>query len=410
MAYDFLPSWPLQGSGALTLGLIALVASICGELAARLRLPRLIGYTVVSVMFAAAAAGLARLSIAPIDDDTADLVLGICAAIILFEVGQRVSWGWLRRNPALTVTSIAEATLTFLVVYLVMRLGTFSALAAALIATISVATSPAVALAVVRELRSQGQITERTLLLTAMNSIYAVLLATVLLAWVQVDAHVPTFLWSDIGRWVLPTAYLVFGSLALAAIAARVLLRALALARGERGTEIVVVLAFIAIVFAAAQALRLSPLLALLTCGAFARTLDHERRLLASEVGLPVAIALVLFFALSFATIRLDLSFNVWLAALALIAVRAVCKVGVAAALARPAGLTWRKGALVGAGLLPMSAVALLLTRDVAAVHPALAAQVGGVIAIGVVLMQVAGALLLAAALRRAGETHERGH
>ncbi len=407
MAYDFLPPWPPQGTGALTLGLLALIAAICGELAARLRMPRLIGYTVVSVVFAGAAAALARVSLAPIDDETADLVLGICAAIILFEVGQRVSWGWLRRNPALTVTSITEAMLTFGVVFLVMRLGSFSPLAAALIATISVATSPAVALAVVRELRSQGQITERTLLLTAMNSIYAVLLATVLLAWIQVDARVPAFAWSEVGRWLLPTAYLVLGSLALAAAAARLLLRALVLVRGDRGAQIVVVLGFIAIVFAAAQALRLSPLLALLTCGAFARTLDHERRLLAAELGLPVAIALVLFFALSFATVRLDLSFNVWLAALALIAVRAVCKVGVTAVLARPAGLTWRKGLLVGAGLLPMSAVALLLTRDIAAINPTLAAQVNGVIAIGVVLMQVAGALLLAGALRRGGETHQ---
>src|SRR5262249_54992041 len=162
--------------------------------------------------------------------------------------------------------------------------------------------------------------------------------------------------------------YLVFGSLALAAAAARLLLRALQLVRGERAAQIVVVLAFIAMVFAIAQAVRLSPLLALVTCGAFARTLDHERRLLAAELDIPLAIALVLFFALSFATVNIDLGFSVWLAALALIAVRAVCKIGVAAALARPAGLSWRKGLLVGAGLLPMSAVALLLTRDVAAV------------------------------------------
>jgi hypothetical protein len=54
-----------------------------------------------------------------------------------------------------------------------------------------------------------------------------------------------------------------------------------------------------------------------------------------------------------------------------------------------------------------MSAVSLLLTRDVAALNPGLAAQVGGVVAIGVVLMQVGGALLLAAALRRGGEAQE---
>jgi Kef-type K+ transport system membrane component KefB len=105
--------------------------------------------------------------------------------------------------------------------------------------------------------------------------------------------------------------------------------------------------------------------------------------------------------------VTLDLSFNVWLAALALVAVRALCKVGAAVVLARAAGLAWRKGLLVGIGLVPMSAVALLLTRAVEAVNPTLAAQVGGVIVIGVVLMQIAGALLLAAALRRGGEAQE---
>lgn len=407
MSYDFLPPWPLQGTGALTLAVLALAAAIAGELVARLRAPRLIGYTIVSVVFAAGSAALARVSLAPIEREVSDLVLGICAAIILFDVGQRVSWGWLRRNPALAATSVLEAALTFVAVFYVMRLGAFSPLAAALIAAIAIATSPAVVLAVVRESRAQGQVTERTLLLTALNSIYAVLAATLLLGWVQVDAHAAEFAWRELGRWLLPPLYLVFGSLALAAVAARLLLRALALVRGERGAQIVVVLAFIAIVFAAAQALRLSPLLALLTCGAVARALDRERRLLGPELGLPAAIALVLFFALSLATVDLDLGFAVWLPALALVAVRALCKIAAAALLARAAGSTWRKGLLVGAGLLPMSAVALLLTRDVAAVNPALAAQVGGVIAIGVVSMQVGGAWLLAWALARAGEARE---
>jgi Kef-type K+ transport system membrane component KefB len=407
MLPDFLPPWPPQGTSALTLAALALVALAAGELAARLRVPRLVGYTAVSIVFAVAAAALARISLAPIDAGTASLVLTICAAIILFDVGQRVSWGWLRRNPALALTSVVEAGLTFLVVYLVMRLGAFSALAAALIAAISIATSPAVVLAIVNETGSQGQVTERTLLLTAMNSIYAVLLATLMLAWVQVDSQVQPFAWRDLGRWVLPTLYLVVGSLALAALAARLLLRTLALVRTEPGAQIVVVLAFIALVFALAQELRLSPLLALLTCGAFARTLDRDRRLLAAELRVPVAIALVLFFALSLATVEFELGFTVWLPALALVAVRALCKVGAAALLARAAGLGWRKGVLVGVGLLPMSAVALLLTRDVAAANPALAAQVGGVVVIGVVLMQVMGALLLAAALRRAGEARD---
>ncbi|MCS7101943.1 MAG: cation:proton antiporter, partial [Burkholderiaceae bacterium] len=304
---SFLPSWPLQETGALTLALLVLAAALAGEAAARLRAPRLIGYTAVSVVFAAAAALLAQLSLAPIDAEIVELVLGICAAIILFDLGQRVSWGWLRRNPALAATSALEAALTFTVLLALLRFGGLAPLASALIAAIAMATSPAVVLAVVREVRAQGQVTERVLLLTALNSIYAVLLTTLLLGWVQLDAHAASFAWGELAVWLLPSLYLVFGSLALAAAAARLLLPVLAAVRSERGTQVVVVLAFIAIVFALAQALRLSPLLALLTCGAFARAFDRERRLLVPELGLPVAIALVLFFALSLATVRIDL-------------------------------------------------------------------------------------------------------
>lgn len=404
---SFLPSWPLQETGALTLALLVLAAALAGEAAARLRVPRLIGYTAVSVVFAATAAFLAQLSLAPIDVEIAEFVLGICAAIILFDLGQRVSWGWLRRNPALAATSVLEAALTFAILLAMLRFGGLAPLASALIAAIAMATSPAVVLAVVREVRAQGQVSERVLLLTALNSIYAVLLTTLLLGWVQLDAHAASFAWSELAFWLLPSLYLVFGSLALAAAAARLLLPVLAAVRSERGMQVLVVLAFIAIVFALAQALRLSPLLALLTCGAFARAFDRERRLLVPELGLPVAIALVLFFALSLATVRIDLGLAVWLPALALVAVRALCKIGAAVLLARAAGLTWRKGFFVGLGLLPMSAVALLLTRDVALVHPALGAQVGGVIAIGVVLMQIGGAVLLAWALARAGEARQ---
>ncbi|MCS7100589.1 MAG: cation:proton antiporter, partial [Burkholderiaceae bacterium] len=308
---SFLPSWPLQETGALTLALLVLAAALAGEAAARLRVPRLIGYTAVSVVFAATAAFLAQLSLAPIDVEIAEFVLGICAAIILFDLGQRVSWGWLRRNPALAATSVLEAALTFAILLAMLRFGGLAPLASALIAAIAMATSPAVVLAVVREVRAQGQVSERVLLLTALNSIYAVLLTTLLLGWVQLDAHAASFAWSELAFWLLPSLYLVFGSLALAAAAARLLLPVLAAVRSERGTQVVVVLAFVAIVFALAQALRLSPLLALLTCGAFARAFDRERRLLVPELGLPVAIALVLFFALSLATVRIDLGLAV---------------------------------------------------------------------------------------------------
>ncbi len=398
MNTSFLPAWPLEGTGALTVALLALVAAALGEVAARIRVPRLVGYSIASLLFALMAAALAGVGLAPIDRLLAEQVLGVMGAIILFDVGQRVSWGWLRRNPALLATSALECALTFLIVFALLRVAGFSALAAALAAAIAVATSPAVALSVTRELRAQGQVTERSLLLTALNTVFAVLASTVLLAWVHVDTR------GGVDNWVLHPLYLLFGSLALAAGMARLMLRVLAAIGRERATQIVVVFAFVALVYTLAQTLRLSPLLALLTCGAFARAFDRERNLLAAELGLPAAIALVLFFALSLTTIDLRLAASALPVAVALVLLRALCKIFSTTALARASGLAWGKGALVGLALTPMSAVSLLLLRETAIANAQLAAQVAGVIIGAVLLMQIGGAFLLAFALRRAGE------
>ena len=167
-------------------------------------------------------------------------------------------------------------------------------------------------------------------------------------------------------------------------------------------------LAIISIVFTLSSALRLSPLLALLACGAFVRTFDHGRRLASSDVGLISALALVLFFALSAATVEWGLLLGAGVPALALALVRTICKVAAVGALAPLTGIGWRKGVYAGIGLRPMSAIALMLTHQVTEMSPRLGAQAGAVVLANVVVFQVVGALALLYALRASGEAREQ--
>ena len=208
------------------------------------------------------------------------------------------------------VASVLESGLTFVAVYLVMQAFDIAPLAAALIAAISMSTSPAVVLAVTQELRAQGQVTERTLLLTALNSIYAVVLSTLLLAWARVQTR------GVLDDYLLHPAYLIVGSLALAAIGARVFLWVVGFVGRDRAAQIMVMLAVVWIVFATAVALKLSPLLALLACGAFVRTFDNQRLLARTDIGLASGVALALFFALSAAVVDGRVLFAAWLPAL----------------------------------------------------------------------------------------------
>ena len=83
----------------------------------------------------------------------------------------------------------------------------------------------------------------------------------------------------------LHPAYLIVGSLALAALGARVFLWIVGFAGRNRAAQIMVMLAIVWIVFASAVALKLSALLTLLACGAFVRTFDQQRLLARTDIG-----------------------------------------------------------------------------------------------------------------------------
>ena len=200
--------------------------------------------------------------------------------------------------------------------------------------------------------------------------------------------------------YLLHPAYLIAGSLVLAVIGARVFLLVVGFVGRDRAAQIMVMLAIVWIVFASAVALKLSALLALLACGAFVRAFDQQRLLARTDIGLASGVAIALFFALSAAVIDGRVLFAAWLPALALITVRAICKIAAVGALAPWTGITWRKGIMTGLGLLPMSALALMLTQEVSQLNPQLGAQTNAVLLLSVVILQVLGALTLMFALR----------
>ncbi len=90
--------------------------------------------------------------------------------------------------------------------------------------------------------------------------------------------------------------------------------------------------------------------------------------------------------------------------ALALIAVRLLTKVAGVAALARASGTTWRKGALTGLALMPISVFVILLLEQTRYLGVDLLDQLAPLAAVTLVL-ELLGPIATQWALRRAGET-----
>jgi Kef-type K+ transport system membrane component KefB len=389
---------PALGSHLPWYALLLLAAALAGEAVQRwLRLPRLLGWIAVGAALGPHALGV-------LDQASLDAlrpVLDLAIGVVLFELGERADLSWLRRNPWLLATSVLEAGFAFGAMFLVLLAADATPLVAAVAAAIGVATAPAVVLTVTRELRAQGQVAERALLLTALNTVYAFVAASVLLAWLAREYA---------GDWrdaVVYPLYLVFGSLALAAAFAGATLGLLRLLGRRRDAQFLCVIAMIAIAVWCAGALRLQVALTLLAFGALLRVFDRRRVFVSLSFGRVGAILLILLFAMTSAETDWRLLPAGAVAGGLLVTARIAGKAVGVLALGPLARLPVRKASLLALTLTPMSGVAVVLVRDTAALYPQFGPSLAAVVVSAIAMLELLGPLLVQFALVRAGEADD---
>lgn len=396
--YPFLPAWPPAVTPLAWVAALLLLAIVAGEAARRwLRVSRVIGYLLAGAALGPHAAGV-------LDADTLAtlrIFSDIAVGLLLFELGQRVDLGWLRRNPWLLVTSLCEALLTFVAVFVVMRLFDVRAVTAAAAGVLAIATSPAVVITLVKDLRAQGQVTERVMLFTALNTTYAVVGLALIFGWLHFEsAKASTLI-------IAHPLYLVTGSLVLAALLAVVMILLLRLFGRKPAFQFAITIALVLLTVAAASELDLLVPLTLLLLGVFGRIFDRDRHFVSLRFGHSAMLFVVLLFALAGA----GLEFRGWFAALPMalgfIAARYLGKLVPVLLFARPSSLTARRASLVQLGLTPMSGLALLMMQDLAQQAPALAQEIAASMYLAIAILAFAGPVALQFALNRAGETEE---
>jgi len=391
----FLPSWPPAIGPLAWVAVLLIAAILAGEAARRwLNTSRVIGYLAVGCALGPQLAGVIdRATLAQLR-----IVADIAFGLLLFELGQRVDLTWLRRNPWLLVTSLLEALLTFVAVFLLMRLFDVRPVAAAAAGVIAMATSSAVVITAVKDLRAQGQVTERVLLFTALNTAYAVIGLTLMFGWLHFEKASP------VATMVLHPLYLLAGSLLLASVLAATLIRLLR-AFGRRASfQFALTLAMVLLTVALAGLFKLLVPLTLLALGVFARLMDSERHFASLRFPETAMLFVVLLFALTGA----NLEFAGWASALPLavgfVGARFVGTWLPVLLLARPSSLTMRKASLVSFGLMPMSALALAMLDDLTRQAPLVAHEIAIGMNLAITLLAFIGPLMLHYALRTAGE------
>lgn len=389
-----LASIDLSSQWLMLVALLLLCGWLAGEMAARIRLPRVVGYALAGGFF-----GLLDRAFPEIDLHQPARLLGeIGLGILLFDLGRRVDFSWLKRDPTLVLTAVAEMGASFAACFGLLRLFDVATPWAAVAAAIAMATSPGVVITIVRDVRAQGQVTERLLWLTAANSTVAAVVATLLLGWLQ--AEQATTLWH---AFVLYPVYLVLGSLLLAALVAAVISM---LARMVRKDVRHLLVNFSAILFtlAVARGLSLSVPLSLLALGLIThhrhRRADHS----GEEFGKTAQPLIVLFFVFAGTSLAgADWLHYGWLG-LGFAAARVLSKWLAAGLAALASGLTFRHSFRLGLALAPMSGLSLMLVADVSHLYPASSQPMAGILLPAIALCSLLGPLATHFALVRSGE------
>ncbi|MBL0142834.1 MAG: cation:proton antiporter [Betaproteobacteria bacterium] len=373
------------------------IAWVAGEFGHRwARLPRISSYGIAGFAMAASQGGfLPDPSGSPIA-----LLADVAFGLILFELGYRINLKWLRANPWLGATSLVEAGGTFAAVFLVARLFGAPLVPSLLLASLAMSTSPAAVLRVVNEVGGSGQVTERTLHLSAFNCVLAVIMFKAIVGyWVLASAgSVFQALWSSV--------VVVLVSAGLGALFGVVVPAVLRSAGGLARSATIGFAIAVLLLTALTHFLKFSPLLAALAFGVVAR---HRRVVLSQaqrNFGALGDLLTILLFVFVAATLEWkQIVVGAPLAA-AVVGARMLAKIAATTLFARPSGISARKGLLTGLALTPVSVFVILLLEQSRHLKLGVLEDMVGVAAI-VLLLEVLGPLATQWALIWAGESRQ---
>jgi Kef-type K+ transport system membrane component KefB len=241
------------------------------------------------------------------------------------------------------------------------------------------------------EVRPRGQVAERLLMLSAINSVLAILAIKL---W-PVLSQVAGSSAPDSLSLLASALVVIFGSL-LWGLACGVLLDRLGRRHDEPATMPVLQLAVVVLAALPALAWGLSPFITLLVAGMTARSRMRHRLTVEPYLGSAgAALTVMLFVSFGVLSTVSDLS-KLWPWVLTIVLARLVGKGVAIFATARPSGLSWRQAAALTLALQPMSSVSVLLVANSFAWNtqlPGADANVIQALLVATTLMQLSGPL-----------------
>lgn len=393
---DFLPDWPLAANALFFFGFLLFCGALGGYVAHRWPwIPSITGFMLVgfvagpNVLHLVSHEGLAGSRV----------VIDIALGLILYRLGLSLDVKKLAVDHRLLAISLAESTLTFVVVYFTLDLVGVQGLAAAVIAAIAVSSSPAVLLHVSHELGARGPVTDRAKSLVALNNVLAFFAFAALLPLMYNRADAP------LSTMILAPLYRLLGSAALGAVAGFALHHAARRTKQATQYQLALVVGAVALTLGLAMMLKLSPLFAPLVLGIVVRSLERKGLVADIEFGPAFELFFIALFVYAGANLHVSEMIQYAPAAAVFVIGRSLAKwLGVGMS-ARLAGIPTRQSATTGLLLIPMAGLAIGLVNTTVTLFPADGAIVSSVVLASVAVLETIGPPIASRALRWSGDS-----
>ncbi len=387
---------PSAGLPTVQWSILLAVAAAAGHLLQRYTgLPKVVGYALVGT-----AAGLAGFSGAawPLQG-IALFLLELGVSVVLFEAGGRIALRWFRHNPMVLVQSLLEAVLTYVFVYYLMRWMDVRVQVAEALALISMAASPAVLSRVIMDTRASGPVTERSMALATLSTLYALTL-------VSARAGVMNRPQTTLSDTLYPIAVVLGLSVVVGAVLALALRVALRVMNPTSENTSILLITLIAAGAALAAHFGGSAPLAALLGGLLLKQLNPKPWAWSRQLGTAASLLVMLMFVLV-SVVAAKADWNPAVAGLvaALVAARALAKIFGVELAHWGSGISWRQAFWTGCALSPMSSVALLLVLQFMSSSLTLGPRIASIALPAILLMEILGAIVTTFAIYEAGES-----
>jgi len=198
--------------------------------------------------------------------------------------------------------------------------------------------------------------------------------------------------------------YLLVGSTLLGWLASRLLIWIGQWLGRDGQAQLVIAFALIAATVGAAAMLKLSPLIAMLAFGVASRSEDRRYAVVEPDFTQVSTLLYVVLFVFAGARLEPAHLHEFGLVALAFIATRLAVTLLLTTLLAHANGISTRKGALLGVGLVPLSGFKVILVQYASGFYPEFSSQMSALVIAILVILEIVGPVCTRFALIASGE------